>query len=75
MYAGRLQQPVRPGGERIVGGGRGVAEHAGQQPADRLGDDQDGDLAAGEHVVAEADLVHPHPRGRVLATTRASMPS
>ena len=42
----------------------GVAEHAGQQPGDRLHDHHHRDLAAEEHVVAERDLGHRHPGRR-----------
>ena len=38
----------------------GVADHAGQQPGDRLDDGEHGDLAAVQHVVAQADR---HARG------------
>ena len=33
-----------------------VAEHAGDEPAHGLDDDEGGQLAAGEHVVADREL-------------------
>src|SRR5690606_2353140 len=41
----------------------GVAEDTGQQPGHGLGDDQYGCLAAGQHVVADGDLVDRHAGG------------
>src|ERR1700733_13961548 len=53
--------PAVAAAERVVGRGPGVAEHPGQQPPDGLGHDQHRGLAAGQDVVADADLVHVHP--------------
>lgn len=50
--------------------GLGVAEDSGQQPRDGLRDDECGGLSAGEHVVADGDLVDRHP-GRVLVDDAA----
>ena len=44
----------------------GVAHEAREQPDDRLGDREGGDLAAVEDVVAERDLAHRAERGGVL---------
>ena len=61
----RLEQAVRPGGERVVDGATAALPSTpGQQPGDRLDDHQHGHLAAGQHVVAEADLVDRHPAAR-----------
>ncbi|GAA3217204.1 hypothetical protein GCM10020256_20050 [Streptomyces thermocoprophilus] len=54
---------MAPGGEGVVAVGLGVAEDAGQQPGDGLGDDEDGRLAAGEDIVADGHLVHGHTGG------------
>src|SRR5829696_7673236 len=50
-----------PLGEGVFLHRAGVADDPGQQPADRLGDDQHRYLPAREDVVAEADLVDRHP--------------
>ena len=47
----------------------------GQQPCDRLDDRQHRGLAAGQHVVADADLVDVASGAGSRSTTRASMPS
>ena len=49
-----LEQSV---GERLVVGRGRVAEHAGHEAADRLDDQEGPDLAAGQHHVADRDLV------------------
>ena len=67
---GASSSPAGPAANESSDGRRGVAEHAGQQPGDRLGDDQHGHLAPGQHVVAERDLLDRHPRGRVLGHPR-----
>ena len=47
-----LEQPV---GERLLGG-RGLLDRAGQQPDDRVDDDERRQLAAGQDVVADRQL-------------------
>ena len=49
-----LEQPPR---ERIARGRVLVAQHAGQQPRHRVGHHQRGQLAAGQHVVADGQLL------------------
>ena len=51
-----LQQPGRA--VRLLDEGLGVADDAGQQPADGLDDDEGRDLAAVQHVVADGELGH-----------------
>src|SRR5215472_8596420 len=48
--------------ERVIRDRLLVAEYAGQQAAYRLHDHRHGSLAASEHIVADADLVHPDAR-------------
>ena len=68
---------------RLLGQRLGVAHEAGQQPDDRLGDHQRGDLAAVEHVVAERHLAHPAsgsrrrraPAGRCPRSGRTRTPA
>src|SRR4051794_10265753 len=68
----RLQEGATVGTlrERLLDHRRRVAHEAGKQPSDGLDDDERRDLSAGEHVVAEGDLVHLHPPSGVLGDPR-----
>src|SRR5581483_520820 len=56
--------------ERVVARRAGIAQHPGQQPPDRLDHDQHRGLAAGQHVVADAHLVHRHLRAHLVGHAR-----
>jgi hypothetical protein len=56
-WAGVLRVLEQPGGERLVVGRRGVAEHARHEPRDRVDHARRAELAAGQHEVAERDLL------------------
>src|SRR4051812_49342168 len=69
---GRLEKAaaVRAVGKGLLDHRRRIAHEAWQQPSDGLDDDECRDLPTGEHVVAERDLVHPHPAPGVLGHPR-----
>ena len=58
-----LEQTV---GEAVVLVAFGVAQHARDQTRDRFRNDQDGNLAANEHIVADGDLAHAVALLRIL---------
>lgn len=47
----------QPGGMRVCHGALRVAEHSGQRASDRVDNEQSGQFAAGDDIVAEGDLV------------------
>src|SRR3954451_20178544 len=61
---------VRTVRKRLLDDRRRIAHESRQQPSDGLDDDERRDLSAGEHVVAERDLVHAHPAPGVLGHPR-----
>src|SRR2546430_1178123 len=63
---GVVQRPIGVGfrARRV-----GPAEHAGNEPNSRIGDDQGGNLAAAEHVIADRDLLRSEMVGDALVDT------